>query len=207
MSRNLITLAATAASLAVTMARAETTQSTFALHPNPGVAACFEKVSGVAPNASVTVTKGHLHDRLVITVSGLKRGLDFDMFTVQRSNLDANGNPVTGFTNFGVAWYQSDLHANAQGLASTTINTILADQIFGFDPDVALAPTNTFHLGFWFNRPKDAAPCGFDVTKPTPFNGEHKAGPVAMISTPNPTTNLGPLCLNPNSGANPTCKP
>jgi hypothetical protein len=34
---------------------------------------------------------------------------------------------------------------------------------------------NTFHMGFWFNDPNDAAPCGFDVTKPTPFNGEHRA--------------------------------
>jgi hypothetical protein len=38
----------------------------------------------------------------------------------------------------------------------------------------------------------------FDVTKPTPFNGEHTAGPVAFISVPNAITNLGPLCTDPN---------
>ena len=43
---------------------------------------------------------------------------------------------------------------------------------------------NTFHVGFWFNDPADAAACNFDVTKPTPFNGEHRAGPLAMISRP-----------------------
>jgi len=52
--------------------------------------------------------------------------------------------------------------------------------------DVALTPTNTFHVGFWFNDPNDANEngCAFDVTHPTPFNGEHKAGPGAMISVP-----------------------
>jgi hypothetical protein len=60
-----------------------------------------------------------------------------------------------------------------------------------------LKPTNTFHMGFWFNNPADAARCGFDVNKPTPFNGEHRAGPLAMISVPVPPTNLGPLCTSP----------
>jgi hypothetical protein len=60
-------------------------------------------------------------------------------------------------------------------------------------------PTNTFHVGFWFNDPLDAVACGFDPTKPAPFNGEHKAGPNAMMSVPDSTTNLGPLCTNPTA--------
>jgi hypothetical protein len=141
-------------------------------------------------------------------VSGLKPRLAFDLFTVQRSLLKPNGQPVSNFTNFGLAWYQSDLQASSEGTAQVTINTILIDQIFGFDPDVALAPTNTFHVGFWFNDPKDAVPCGFDATHPTPFNGEHMAGPVAMITVPNAMTRLGPLCLNPNTSTTPaTCNP
>jgi hypothetical protein len=71
----------------------------------------------------------------------------------------------------------------------------LINQIFGFDPAVSLPPTNTFHVGFWFNNPKDASACGFVGT--TPFNGEHAAGPLAMISLPNATTKLGPLCGSP----------
>ena len=68
------------------------------------------------------------------------------------------------------------------------------------DPDAGLAPTNSFHVGFWFNNPNDANVngCTFDVTKFTPFNGEHHAGPVAMISVPDNQTNLGPLCTNPS---------
>ena len=41
-----------------------------------------------------------------------------------------------------------------------------------------------------------------------PFNGDHKAGPLAMISTPDVTTGLGPLCRNPQStSAGITCNP
>ena len=68
-------------------------------------------------------------------------------------------------------------------------------------------PTNTFHVGFWFNNPADAAACGFDATSPTPFNGEHRAGPLAMISVPDATTGLGPLCLNPDASQPSGCNP
>ena len=81
-------------------------------------------------------------------------------------------------------------------------------QVFGFDPDVSLAPTNTFQVGFWFNDPNDAKACGFDPTKPTPFNGEHRAGPLAMISVPDAKTGMGPLCLKPDTSVTPaSCKP
>jgi hypothetical protein len=60
---------------------------------------------------------------------------------------------------------------------------------------VGLAPTNTFHVGFWFNNPADAAFCGF--TGSTPFNGEHAAGPNAFITRPVAVFNVGPLCTDP----------
>ena len=91
------------------------------------------------------------------------------------------------------------------------LKKIFLDQIFGFDGDknpdgtVILPPVNTYHVGFWFNNPADAANCGFDVSKPTPFNGEHQAGPLAMISVPVAATNLGPLCLDPEEGT--PCNP
>ncbi len=177
----------------------------FDLHPNPGVVACLGTTNGPTPTAHVTVTRGPLNDTLVIRARNIKPHLAFDMFTIQRSSLLPDGTVDPNFTNFGLAWYQSDLHADEDGTFTTTIKTILLDQIFGFDPDVALTPLNTFHVGFWFNNPKSAKNCGFDPTHPTPFNGEHKAGPVAMISVPDEDTNLGPLCTNPNS--NGTCNP
>lgn len=197
-----------AAATASASAQSDDRRATFELKPNPAFVNCLARHEGYPPEAQVRVVKGKLHDRLRIEVEGLKPGLQFDLFTVQRSSLNAQGSPVPGFTNFGLAWYQTDLEADGQGHAETTIATILVNQIFGFDPDASLPPTNTFHVGFWFNKPEDAEPCGFDVTRPTPFNGEHRAGPLAMISLPNATTGLGPLCLSPITDTNPaTCNP
>jgi hypothetical protein len=80
------------------------------------------------------------------------------------------------FSNFGLAWYQTDVQANSDGEAEVTIKTILLDQIFGFDPATGLPPTHAFHVGFWFSNPEDAAACGFNPNEPTPFNGEQKPG-------------------------------
>jgi hypothetical protein len=190
---------------------------TFPLHVNPKFLGCLADGSGSLPTAIATVTRGNLNDTLCLSLAHIKPGLNFDLFTVERSNLLPNGSVDPDFKNifhnsFGLAWYQSDIHINSgsttAGTGKVTIKTILLDQIFGFDPDldVGLAPTNTFHIGFWFNDPKDAAACGF--TGFTPFNGEHHAGPLAMISVPNPHTDLGPLCTNPDTSTNPPhCNP
>jgi hypothetical protein len=127
----------------------------------------------------------------------LKPNLGFDLFTIQNSNLLSNGEVDPKFKNFGLAWYQTDVQADSNGEAEVAIKTILLDQIFGFDPAAGLLPTHTFQLGFWFNNPEDTVACGFDPTKPTPFNGEQHAGPNAMISLPNSVTDLGPLCTGP----------
>jgi hypothetical protein len=189
--------------------KAEVDVINFDLHVNPKFASCQKVAGGPAPTAHVTVKRGKLNDTLTIEGNNFLPHLAFDMFTVQRTNLLANGNVDPGFGgSFGLAWYQSDLEANAQGHFKTTVKTILLDQIFGFDPDVALIPTNTFHVGFWFNNPNDANKngCTFDVEHPLPFNGDHASGPLAMISVPdNDAPHLGPLCTSPNS--NGTCNP
>lgn len=163
----------------------------FELKPVEKFIPCMQAYPNVTPTVRVIVRRGDLNDLMIVNMNGFKRGLKFDLFTVQR-----NAAP------FGLAWYQTDLEANS----STTIKTILVDQIFGFDPDVNLPPTKTFHVGFWFNNPEDAKACGF--TGFTPFNGENKAGPLAFISVSDPKTGLGPLCLKPNTSTNPpTCNP
>jgi hypothetical protein len=154
------------------------------------------------------VTRGAVNDTLKLSLAGFKPNLGFDLFTVQRSNQNADGTPVSGFTNFGLAWYQSDVQTSSTGTASVTIKTILLDQIFGFDPDATLGPTNTFHVGFWFNSVAEAQPCSATTLTPTPFNGEHNAGPLAFITRPNAKTNLGPLCTQPvSTGSGFTCNP
>jgi len=188
--------------LAAASAWAQPTVNTvdFELHPNPAFKTCL----GPDPHAKVHVVRGTLNDRLNIEITGIKPNLDFDMFTVQRSNLGPNGAVLASFAgSFGLAWYQSDLHADENGKGDASIRTILLDQIFGFDADKradgtpTLPPVNTFHVGFWFNNPEDAVPCGFNAATPTPFNGEHKAGPLAMISVPVQPAGLGPLCTKP----------
>lgn len=178
---------------------------TFTLKPNPGVLQCL-RWNSATPSVTVIVGQGALADDLTIIGSGIKPRLAFDLFTVQKSSLRSDGTPDPNFRNFGLAWYQTDLEANSKGQIFGTLHTILVNQIFGFDPAVSLPPTNTFHVGFWFNNPDDVKKCGF--TGFTPFNGEHHAGPVAMISVPNATTGLGPLCLSPNTSTHPaTCNP
>ena len=186
-------------------ANAEPSQTIFQLVPSKQFISCMAANPSVTPTATVVVKRGNLNDLMTITLKNFKPGLKFDLFTIQKTNLLANGNPDPNFKGFGLAWYQTDLEPG-----TATIKTILLDQIFGLNSDanLPLPPTNTFHVGFWFNNPADAAACGFDVNKPTPFNGEHKAGPLAFISLPNPQTNLGPLCLKPNTSTSPaTCNP
>lgn len=176
-------------------ATAQVKKITFNLAVQPKFASCLGAQGGPVPTATVTVTRGELHDTLTLKASNIKPKLGFDLFTIQNTNLLADGDPDPNFLNFGLAWYQTDVQANQEGSAEVTINTILLDQIFGFDPASGLLPTHTFHVGFWFNNPEDAAACGF--TGSTPFNGEQDAGPNAMISLPNAKTNLGPLCTAP----------
>jgi hypothetical protein len=189
----LLALAITILTAAVKPQAAEVHKETFKLHPNPAFASCF----GSGATADVTVVRGNLADTLYIKGQNFQPNLGFDLFTIQRSELLSDGQVDPNFTNFGLAWYQTDLKADQYGNLNATIHTILLDQIFGFDPDTSLAPTNALHVGFWFDNPQDAVPCGFNANNPTPFNGQHIAGPNAMISVPNAKTNLGPLCTAP----------
>jgi hypothetical protein len=204
-------LAVVAVSVVAAYGASGNTEASLQLVPNPKFVNCLAKYPNDPsrpPTATVEVEKGDLNDRLTLHLHNIKPDLAFDLFTVQRSTLDAHGNPISPAPSFGLAWYQSDVQADDHGSAHVKIQTILADQIFGVDVDQSPPqPINTFHVGFWFNDPNDAAPCGFDVSKPTPFNGEHTAGPLAMISTPDATTGLGPLCLNPDASQPSGCNP
>jgi hypothetical protein len=214
--RSLIVVAAAAFAVAAISAVAASgasspTVASFNLAPNPKFIKCLAQYPNDPsrpPSAKVDVVKGNLNDRLTLHLHNIKPNLAFDLFTVQRSSLDADGKPIIPAPSFGLAWYQSDVQANSTGNGDVSIQTILADQIFGVNLDQTPPnPINTFHVGFWFNDPGAAKDCGFDPTHPTPFNGEHKAGPLAMISVPNRQTGLGPLCLNPDSSQPSGCNP
>src|SRR6266545_3936608 len=162
-----------------------------------------------APSVEVTVARGSQNDSLSLRARNIKPGLKFDLFNVERTNLAADATVDPAFRgNFGLASYQSDLEASDEGRMRASLRTILLDENFSFDPTVALAPTGAFNVGFWFDDRADAAACGFDPARPTPFNGEHKAGPLAMISTLDASTGLGPLCTHPDNSTTPArCSP
>jgi len=197
--------------VSVTEAQEKTNVISFDLVPNPATLQCLRANYNEEPRARATVVRGKLNDTLILDLEGIKPGLAFDLFTVQHSPFLADGAKDPAFTgSFGLAWYQSDIQIPVDSdRGHVRISTILLDQIFGFDADTGLPPTNTFHVGFWFNNPQDLASCpAFNPKNPTPFNGEHKAGPFAMISRPEAGSHLGPLCTDPNDKTNPpSCNP
>jgi hypothetical protein len=202
----LAALAALSLGCIVRPVAAQVPEIAFQLVSQPKFIDCLGVPGGPEPKAEVIVQRGELSDVLILHAYHLKPNLGFDLFTIQNSNLLADGEVDSRFKNFGLAWYQTDVQADSNGEAEVAIKTILLDQIFGFDPAAGLAPTHTFHVGFWFNKPEDAAACGFNPATFTPFNGEQHAGPNAMISVPNPVTNLGPLCTGPRRrGSTFTC--
>jgi hypothetical protein len=184
----------------------------FDLHPNPQFLRCLAQYPGDAqraPSVEVSVVRGSQNDTLSLRGRNIKPGLKFDLFTVEHTNLTADATVDPAFRgNFGLATYQSDLDASEEGRARAAIRTILLEENFSFDAGAGLAPTSTFNVGFWFDDPNAAVDCGFNPLTPTPFNGDHKAGPLAMISTPDATTGLGPLCTNPDTSTTPArCSP
>jgi hypothetical protein len=183
----------------LTVPLAQSSSKTFQLLPNPKFLTCLAKSPAKTPTATVVVTEGNLNDTLTLTVKNVKPNLGFDLFTVENTSLNADGTANIDFDgNFGLAWYQSDVQANGSGTAKVTIHTILVSQIFGFDTGASLAPTHTFHVGFWFDSPDEVTACA--TVAPTPFNGEQDAGPLAMISVTDPGTGLGPLCFTATDG-------
>jgi hypothetical protein len=178
----------------------------FSLVANPKFAACLvSDTNAPAPSAKVTVSRGTANDVMIVELENFKPGAAFDLFPVHRSQRKSDGTPDSNFKSFGLSWYHSDIHVGTDGRAEAVVKSILLDAIFGFDgdsvpgsipPTPVVPPIHAFHLGFWFDSPQDAAACGFDVTKPTPFTSVQKTGPNAMISWPVPNTGPGPLSTN-----------
>lgn len=168
---------------------------------------CLTADDGGTPSVKVTVRRGLLGDHLRLVMDHVKPGLRFTLFTLQHSSLLSDGTADPAFAGLGLGWYQSDAHATRHP-SVTEIDTVLIDHIFGIDADPAvnLAPTQTLHLGLFFDDPTKAATCGFAGT--TPFNATHSAGPLAFVSKPDTATGLGPLCTKPDTSTVPaTCKP
>jgi hypothetical protein len=150
-------------------------------------------------NAAVTIQSQGPVEVMRVSADHLPRNTDFDFFVIQVPDAP-----------FGISWYQGDLESNSAGHASGTFIGRFSIETFAVAPNVAPAPrvfnrppfpdaaqnpafgpVQMYHLGLWFNSPKDAAAAGCPGTV-TPFNGEHHAG-VQALSTRNFPDQAGPL--------------
>src|SRR6202043_3369423 len=111
-----VALAATAI-IPLSVASAANEESEFSLVANNStILPCLSK-DGNTPIARVQVERGELNDTMRVHLRNIKPNLNFDLFTIQRSNKLASGavDPAfsTTFKNsFGMAWYQTDIHAD-----------------------------------------------------------------------------------------------
>jgi hypothetical protein len=150
-------------------------------------------------DAFVTIRSVGPVEIMKVSAFHLPRNTDFDLFVIQVPNAP-----------FGIGWYQGDLNSNRFGQARGTFIGRFSIETFAVAPGTAPAPKvftsppfpsassnppfgpiQMYHLGLWFNSPRDAARAGCPATV-TPFNGEHNAG-VQALSTRNFPTLFGPL--------------
>lgn len=132
---------------------------------------------------------------MVVKAVNLPANTDFDLFVIQVPNAP-----------FGVSWYQGDLESDDHGMARGTFVGRFSIETFAVAPGAAPAPVvhqadanrnpafkpvHTYHLGLWFNSPRDAVKAGCPGAT-TPFNGDHTAG-VQALSTRNFPDLKGPL--------------
>jgi hypothetical protein len=174
------TALATGASAAVSGAHSKS--FTFRLVPSAGIKACLPHARG-----KVTITPGKQNDTMTVSIHGMPRGAEFDLFVIQQ--------PAKPF---GVSWYQTDVNAGREGNGTATVRGIFDKETFTVSPDPAatIAPTHQYHLGLWFNSPRLPFNLGCEAgaTSPivTPFNGEQHAG-IQVLNTAQFPVNAGPL--------------
>jgi hypothetical protein len=166
---------------------------TFEVQRSPGIvkAGCVPEAKG-----TIHVTSEGPVEVMEVELSGLPHDTDFDFFIIQLPNAP-----------FGLSWYQGDVESDEYGNAHAKFIGRFNAETFIVAPGVgpapvvhseldakenpATQPVHTFHIGLWFNSPKDAAAAGCpDAT--TPFNGEHNAG-VQVLNTANFPDLAGPL--------------
>jgi len=177
-------LSLTAASAApVTSARPSGAFS-FALVPSPGIRSCLPHAGGRA-----TIIPGSQNDTMEVTIFGMPRNAEFDLFVIQQPNKP-----------FGVSWYQTDVNADRHGFGHATVRGVFDVDTFSVSPGgtTPFGPTHQYHLGLWFNDLNVPFNLGCEPNKPgdkpimTPFNGEQNAG-IQVLNTAEFPDGAGPL--------------
>ena len=156
---------ATAAAISGANADAAVTHASFQI-VRSGAAVTANCLKGA--HANVTIQSQGPVEVMKVSAAKLPRNTDFDLFVIQVPNAP-----------FGVSWYQGDLESNSSGHANGTFIGRLSIETFTVAPNVAQAPqifrnppfpdaaknpafnpVQMYHLGMWFNSPKDAAAAG-----------------------------------------------
>ena len=154
----------------------------FRLVPSAGISSCLPHARG-----NVTITPQGENDKMVVHVAGLPKNSEFDLFVIQVPDKP-----------FGVAWYQSDIDTGRNGTGSVTVRGIFDSETFSVSlgGTTTFGPTHQFHLGLWFNNPRQPFRLGCEpgATSPTvtPFNGEQHAG-IQVVNTAQFPVDAGPL--------------
>ena len=162
-----------------------TTLATFSLKPNAKFVQCMAQYPddpSRQPQIDVAVLRGSQNDVLALQGRYIKPNLQFDMFTIQNDPFNADGTANASFTNFGFAWYQSDLEANDRGVMKASIRTILLDQIFGFDPAAPLAPDQHIRRRLLVQRPERRSGVRLRRDQAHPVQRRAQGWPAAAIS-------------------------
>jgi hypothetical protein len=179
-----LSLGLTAASAApvTTATPASSGSFTFGLVASPGIKACLPHIGGFA-----TITPGSENDLMRVTIFGVPRDSDFDLFVIQQP-----------LKPFGVSWYQTDVNANSHGVGQASVRGVFDVETFSVSPGgtTTFPPTHQYHLGLWFNDPtlpfKLGCEPGASAPIVTPFNGEQHAG-IQALNTSEFPVNEGPL--------------
>jgi hypothetical protein len=155
---------------------------TFPLVPSPGIKSCLPHVGGL-----VTIVPGSQNDVMHVSIFGMPRNADFDLFVIQQP-----------LKPFGVSWYQTDVNADRHGFGQATVQGVFDVETFSVSPGgtTTFPPTHQYHLGLWFNDPSLPFNLGCESGAPkpivTPFNGEQHAG-IQVLNTSEFPVNAGPL--------------
>ena len=158
---------------------------TFRLVPSPNIKSCLPHAGGL-----VTIVPGSQNDTMHVSVFGMPRNADFDLFVIQQPNKP-----------FGVSWYQTDVNADRSGSGHATVRGVFDAETFSVSPTGSanpFAPTHQYHLGLWFNDFNLPYHLGCEPngagTQPivTPFNGEQNAG-IQALNTAEFPDGAGPL--------------